>query len=343
MVVRTATRRAWTWRTALLPAALVAVLCIFYADGFLRGAIGWETIVFTLLCGPAIGGLVIAVRACRPDVSFDPIDPVLSTAATLATVLLVRSADLAPTLAIGIVGVVAGLLPIFPGVSRNHAACGYAGSFAGACSPLVLPGTGWVVAAGALTGVFWMLLKGVVPGIGGRIGAITFVAVFLIWAVAAAGGWDGPGAPVTELDTVDGVLVLAAALAATLTTYGLAAAGRMNVIVASALPTVGFTLLILAVDGPAGIAGPTIASAWLAGSATGMTASEWVLHRHLLAVAGVLTGIFVVGFEPTLVGLGGDFGTMAFIAVLAAIGLLLPAEALIGRLTGWSEPPDGVA
>ena len=322
MTVVTQASRARTWRIAVAPAGFAALLCIFYADAFVLGATGWKVVVFPALAIPALVGLVIAARTCRAQLSFDSLDPSLSLAAAAASLVLLRTADLTPVLAIGIVGVVAGLAQMHPRVVGDRSGCLYAGSFAGACSPLVFPGAGWVLAAGALTGLLWMLLKGVLPVIGGRLGATAFCAVFLVWIVATAGGWDGPGVSPTQLDGLDRALIIAAALVAALLTHGLAAAGPMNPVLASALPTVVVTLLAVTLDGPAGIEGAAIASAWLTGSFVGMTGREWTVRRGLLPLAGLLTGLYVIGFEPELGGLGGDLGTTACIAVLASLGLL---------------------
>jgi hypothetical protein len=64
-----------------------------------------------------------------------------------------------------------------------------------------------------------------------------------------------------------------------------------------------------------------VATAWFGASFVGMTSPHRIAMRYwMLPIMGLLFGILWIGFKPLLVGIGGDLGATATVAVLGVIG-----------------------
>ncbi|GHC48795.1 hypothetical protein [Ulvibacter litoralis] len=91
--------------------------------------------------------------------------------------------NLGSVLAAGITGTVASFLPLLRKESfylKKLPNAMYCGAFVGMSSVAITPSIGFVVAAGILAGVFYMLSKNLFLGIGGKLGTIAFVGVVLV-------------------------------------------------------------------------------------------------------------------------------------------------------------------
>ncbi len=90
---------------------------------------------------------------------------------------------LGSVLSAGITGTLASFLPTINKQSarlEKLPAAIYCGAFVGMSSTVVTPSIGFVVAAGILAGIFFMLSKNMFLGIGGKLGTIAFGSVVIV-------------------------------------------------------------------------------------------------------------------------------------------------------------------
>ena len=107
-------------------------------------------------------------------------------------------------------------------------------------------------------------------------------------------------------------MVVVAVLSSQLT-HWLSYRRGIGAVLGSALPSLPAGLLLSA----------PLAAAWMGASFVGMTApARLAPHPSPLMLAmGLLFGLFSLGFEPTLAGLGGDLGATAAMSVFGVLGL----------------------
>lgn len=97
--------------------------------------------------------------------------------------LLNTTTDLGSVLSVGITGAVASFLPSIDKRSdyfNKLPAAIYCGAFIGMSSVKIAPSIGFVIAAGILAGLFFMLAKNLFVGIGGKFGSIAFCSMVVI-------------------------------------------------------------------------------------------------------------------------------------------------------------------
>jgi len=90
---------------------------------------------------------------------------------------------LGSVLSAGTTGTLASFLPTINKQSvylKNLPAAIYCGAFVGMSSAEITPSVGFVIAAGVLSGVFFMLSKNLFLGIGGKLGTIAFGGVAIV-------------------------------------------------------------------------------------------------------------------------------------------------------------------
>lgn len=307
--------------TRPLALLMAGVLLLFYLDGFLLGAPAPALLAFALLGLPVLAGFIH--HGDHGEVGLIHPRPVaLAATGALAVLALSRGLSLTAVQAAALVGTAGGLLEHGSrgrGPLRDGAAPIYCGAFAGMTSGLVLQHPGWVLLAGALAGLLLAVLGNSWRGIGGKLGTTAFLAVATTCLLASVFGALGGGAQLPGITTPEKVLLLCCSLLAPLLTHALSHRRGWGAVLGSALPS-----LLVALVAPR-----ALAATWLGASFVGMTTPER-LTRHpqlsLLAM-GLLFGLFGLGFEPRLVGIGGDLGATAAISVFAVLG----AQALFAR------------
>ena len=292
---------------------MTALVLVFYVDAFLVGApiplaLGFALVGVVVLVGflhHADHGNVGQIGACTP---------LVSAAAALAVLFLGRGLSCPTVFSAAAVGVAGGLAEL---VSRNRwaglGAAVYCGAFAGMTSERVLAHPGWVFLAGALAGLLLELLQSSWAGIGGKLGSTAFLAVFGIVGLTFALGVQGPGAPLHHFTDVERLSLLLMALLSSQLTQWLSYARSIGAVLGSALPSLLAGLLLPA----------PLAAAWMGASFVGMTAPARLAPRPTLQLLGMglLFGLFSLGFEPSLAGIGGDLGATAAMSVFAVLGL----------------------
>lgn len=310
---------------------MAGVLLLFYMDGFLLGAPLLLLLAFALLGLPVLVGF-LHHGDHGPVGDPHPRPVLLAAAGALVVLALSRGALASVVLAAALVGCAGALLERLSrgrGPLREAAAPLYCGAFAGMTSELVLQHPGWVLLAGALAGLLLAVLSNSWRGIGGKLGSTAFLGVVTTCALAGSFGAMGAGAQLHRFSAPEQGLLFAFALLSPLVTHALSHRGQLGVVLGSALPSLVVALLA-----------PTpVAAVWLGASFVGMTAPERLAGhptRSLLAM-GALFGLFTLGFQPGLAGIGGDLGATAAVSVFAVLG----ARALSsGRgLAGPPSPP----
>ena len=97
--------------------------------------------------------------------------------------LLNTSTDLGSVLSVGITGAFASFLPSVDKESEYFSklpAAIYCGAFIGMSSLKIAPSISFVIAAGILAGLFFMLSKNLFVGIGGKFGSIAFGSMVIM-------------------------------------------------------------------------------------------------------------------------------------------------------------------
>ena len=300
---------------------MAGVLLLFYVDGFVLGAPLLAVLAFGLLGVPVLAGFLH--HGDHGPVGNPHPKPVLIAAAGALLVLSLSRGGLMPvTLAAALVGCFGALLERLSrhsGPWSDGAAPLYCGAFAGMTSHLVLGHPAWVVLAGALAGLVLSLLGNSWRGIGGKLGATAFLGVVTTCLLASTFGALGSGGNLHIFTTQERVLLMGFALLSPLFTHVLGYRWNLGVVLGSALPSAVIGLF----------APLPLAAAWLGASFVGMTAPHRLdKHPYLnLLAMGFLFGLFTLGFEPRLAGIGGDLGATAAVSVFAVLG----TKALISR------------
>lgn len=306
---------------------MATVLVLFYVDGFVLGAPLQLLVAFALL-GLALLAGFLHHGDHGPLGAPHPRPVLFAAAGALLVMALSRGALVSVVLAAALVGCAGALLERLSRGSalwREAAAPLYCGAFAGMTSELVLHHPAWVVLAGAVAGFLLTLLGNSWLGIGGKLGTTAFFGVIAACVVASAFGALGPGAHLHSFSTTERVLLFSFGLVSPLLTHALSYRWGQGVVLGSALPS-----LVVALLAPL-----PLAAVWLGASFVGMTAPDRLAAhpRRNLLVMGLLFGLFSLGFEPRLAGIGGDLGATAAVSVFTVLG----AQALLsGRWPGIS-------
>ncbi|MEB3167017.1 MAG: hypothetical protein VKO65_10160 [Cyanobacteriota bacterium] len=303
---------------------MAGVLLLFYVDGFVLGAPLLGLLAFALLGLPVLVGF-LHHGDHGPAGDPHPRPVLLAATGALAVLALSRGATASVVLAASLVGCAGALLERRSrgqGPLRDAAAPLYCGAFAGMTSELVLHHPAWVLLAGALAGLLLALLGNSWRGIGGKLGSTAFLGVVTTCVLAGAFGAMGTGAPLHRFSGLEQALLIGFGLLSPLVTHTLSYGWGLGAVLGSALPS-----LVVALVAPL-----PLAAVWLGASFVGMSAPDRLAaHPRLSLLAmGLLFGLFSLGFEPRLAGIGGDLGATAAVSVFAVLG----AQALVSG--GWS-------
>ena len=93
---------------------------------------------------------------------------------------------LGSVLSAGIIGTLGSFIPILNKQSnylKNLPGAIYCGVFVGMSSNTITPTIGFVLSAGILAGLFFLLSKNLFIGIGGKLGTMAFLGVFIVYLI----------------------------------------------------------------------------------------------------------------------------------------------------------------
>jgi hypothetical protein len=242
---------------------------------------------------------------------------------------LAVDAGLGVVVAAALVGLCAAL------IVPDYAAAAYCGSFVGMATPGVLPGYAPVFVAGVAGGVTLVAVDGRFDGMGGKLGTTAFVGCVTVAVVGRTGPWLGAAPTAILMPTAPaagaaGPVVVAASVAGAVATFVASVRLGHGPVVGSAV--VGLVGGLLA---PALSTGGVAAAVFCA-SFAGMAAPDRLPNEVATGVAGLASGVLLVGVDRYFVGFGGKLGTVAFVGCLLTCGLLSAAETVAPTRT-WTR------
>ncbi|MFC7167238.1 hypothetical protein [Halospeciosus flavus] len=230
-----------------------------------------------------------------------------AVAAAVLTHVLGVHVGFGPVVASALVGLVAGL--VLPEVD----AAAYCGSFVGMASVALFSDVAYLVAAGLLAGLAFVVSRGVFDGYGGKLGTTAFFGC----ATTAA------------LTTADYAVGSALPWAAASAAVPVAAAGAVATTVLSRRFGVGSVVASALVGLVAGLVlppllpgtGATLATVAFCASFAGMSSTDRLGSLMHVALAGGVSGVVFVGVTAAFPGAGGKLGTVAFVSCVSVVGL----------------------
>jgi hypothetical protein len=230
--------------------------------------------------------------------------------AALVAYALNFNLKLGAVVAVGAVGVVAGLLV------KDYAAALYTGALIGMASKTVLPGFTHVIVAGIVAGIVYVLALAVFGGFGGKLGTMAVSGVTAT-ALALGTGFNKPAAvPAWSV----GWQLLVAAVVGALASYYINNNLKQGPVTGSAV--VGLVAGLIALAFPKAI--PNIgamATVIICGSFAGMSNTKRVPSFVRMAIVGAVLGVVYMFAAPFLGGAGGKLGCMAFGSNMAVRGV----------------------
>ena len=324
----------------LLVAATLASLAAMYAVAFVVGAEPLPLAIVVVALILAVTGATIAVRASvavpRPRVS----DIAAAAAATALCQLLCRDMGIPALVTVSIVAIMIGMMtaPIGPLDVRSEGAA-YVGAFVGLLAPSITIPAGWVLLAGAASGLLWSLISlYVLPGIGGRLGLVAFMGSAFIYWLASAFGYEHNAVLVPEVQGIAHMAMIPIGGVAAVLTWLLVQRRGWDFALAS-----GITSLLVCggvyLSGMGPVA-PVLATAWFGGTMVGLSTPERLPNAGWVMGAGMMYGAYMLHFEGPLTGHVGVIGATGTIAVFIAMGALRVVTWLAPR---WQRGRHGVA
>ncbi|MGI6036043.1 MAG: hypothetical protein ACOYCE_09595 [Limnochordia bacterium] len=222
-----------------------------------------------------------------------------------------------------------GLLGAF--IFPKYATAIYCGAFVGMSSAYVLNSFWTILLAASLAALIFHLSSPVFQGYGGKLGTTAFLAVNLT-ALLAGVQMPSSGAPAPFPLAL--ALVAAVVLGA-IGAYTLSIKRGLGAVVGSAAVALagGLALPALFPD-----VGGQLAVALCCGAYVGMSTPKVLPSYNELSLAGLLAGLLYLSALDSSNGYGGKLGTIAFIAVIATVGL----KTILASFAGAAETPSKV-
>ena len=227
----------------------------------------------------------------------------------LVTFALTQTIGISAVLASGLVGIVAYILV------PNYEIPAFTGSFVGMASYSLLPGYRYLILAGLISGIVYVIGKYSFKGFGGKLGTTAFIGTVLA-AVFTGQNFTGgtiPGGNMIYL------LILYSVIGAVLT-YILHIRFKLSAVFSSGLIGV-LAALILPIFYPAN--GATLAVMAYCASFAGMSSKDRISNEFIMIVGAILTALIFIFTSPYLNGTGGKLGTTAFASVITIKGLTI--------------------
>ena len=318
----------WTYGLVTL---VLASLAAVYAMAVVVGTAPLTLVAVALVGALAVVGAVVSVRAStrvpRPRVG----DIAAGAATAALALLLVREMHIPALVAMSIVVVLVGMLvaPWGPLDVRSECA-GYAGAFVGLVPPGIVVPSVWVAGAGAMAGLLASVIgPSVLPGVGGRLGLVAFMASSSVyWFGTALGGVHDVVLLPEFHGLAQGAVVPIGAVAATVTWVLIQRRG-WDFALAS-----GLTSLLVCGGvylSSMGDLAPVFAAAWFGGTMVGISAPAQLPGAVWIGFAGMLYGAHLLPFPDPIAGHVGVLGVLAVIAVLVVMGVLRVAGGIAAR------------
>lgn len=227
----------------------------------------------------------------------------------LATFALTQTLGFSAVLASGLIGVIAYMLV------PKYEVPAFCGSFVGMASYSLLPGYRYLILAGLISGIVYVIGKYSFKGFGGKLGTTAFIGTVLA-AVFTGQSFSGgyiPGGNMVYL------LIIYSVIGAVLT-YILHIRFKLSAVFSSGIIGV-LAALILPIFHPAN--GATLAVMAYCATFAGMSSKDRISNEFIMAIGAILTALIFIFTSPYLNGAGGKLGTIAFASVITIKGLAI--------------------
>lgn len=214
---------------------------------------------------------------------------------------------LGAVVAASLIGLAGGLLV------KKLAAPIYCGSFVGMVSQDLAQGYWFLLLAGLLAGIIFVISSCAFNGFGGKLGTIAFAGCITASVIL---GQPLLSAPIPETDVI--WLIFLISILGSILTYVLSIRFSLGPVIASSL--IGLIAgLILPAIYPA--AGGILAIVAICASFAGMSGKERMGNEIMALLAGIFVAAIYIISAPYLGGAGGKLGTIAFASTLAVSGI----------------------
>lgn len=329
----------WTYALAAITLASLAGM---YVVAFVVGAQPLPLAAVIIASTLAVIGAVVAVRDSvrvpRPRVG----DVAAGAAATGLGLLLTRDLGVPALVAVSIVAIIIGMsvAPNGPLDVRAQGAA-YTGAFVGLLAPTITLPWGWVVVAGAASGLLWSLIGlYVLPGVGGRLGLVALMGSSGIYWVSNALGFENGSVLVPQVDGLAHMAIIPIGGAAAVITWVLIQRRGWDFALASGVTSLLVCGGIYLAD--MGAISPVLAAGWFGGTMVGLSTPARLPNAGWVTLAGLMYGAYMVHFEGPLTGHVGVIGATGTIAVFVAMGVLRLGRWVTPRVQrGVARPPRG--
>lgn len=210
---------------------------------------------------------------------------------------------------------------------KSHATALFCGSFVGMSSSAVFAYFPWILLAGAIAALLFVLSSNVLNGFGGKLGTMAFFGAV---TAALVGGLELQSMEVPTGG--DAAWIVGYSVLAALVTYSLSIYLGNGPVVASALVGIAAGLLLPAIHGTD--VGPTLAVVAFCASFAGMSSSQRLPNALAAGTAGLFCGLVFLYASPYFHGAGGKLGTIAFGSTIAVWGLIELARPALRTTAG---------
>jgi hypothetical protein len=220
-----------------------------------------------------------------------------------------------------------GLLGAF--IWPKHAAAIYCGAFVGMSSAYVLNSFWAVLVAASLAALVFHLSSPVFQGYGGKLGTTAFLGVNLTALLM------GVSIPIsgTLAPFPLALALVAAVILGAIGAYTLSIKRGLGAVIGSAAVALAGGMILPALFPEFG---GQLAVALCCGSYVGMSSNKVLPSYHDLSLAGLLAGLLYLTVLDCSNGCGGKLGTIAFVAVIATVGL----KTILGSFIKVAETPS---
>ena len=227
----------------------------------------------------------------------------------LATFALTQTFGISAVLASGLIGIIAYIL------APKYEVPAFCGSFVGMASYSLLPGYRYLILAGIIAGIVYVIGKYSFKGFGGKLGTTAFIGTVMATVFT---GQNFAGGSIPEGNMIY-LLILYSIIGAVLT-FILHVRFKFSAVFSSGLIGV-IAALILPIFYP--VNGATLAVMAYCASFAGMSSKERIPNELVMTIAAVLTALIFIFASPYLNGAGGKLGTTAFASVITIKGLII--------------------
>ncbi len=227
----------------------------------------------------------------------------------LATFALTQIFGISAVLASGLIGIIAYI------IVPKYEIPAFCGSFVGMASYSLFPGYRYLLLAGLISGIVYVIGKYSFKGFGGKLGMTAFIGTVL---AAVFTGQSFMGGSIPEGNMVY-LLILYSIIGAVLT-YVMHVRFKLSAVLSSGLIGV-IAALILPIFYP--VNGATLAVMAYCASFAGMSSKDRISNEFIMTIVAIFAALIFIFSSPYLNGVGGKLGATAFASVITIKGLAI--------------------